>query len=242
MSGHSQRVLAALRELIVKGELAPGQRVAEIPLAGRLGVSRTPVREAFKALEQEGLLSRAGGRGYLVREIDATAVADAIEVRAVLEGLAARLCAERRLARGDRDTLLECLALGDRLFAAGYAREADLEAYHGMNLRFHQTLVRACGNAAVAEALARNNHLPLGWVGAIAFDRDALESEFDRFRFAHMQHHIVFEAVDNGQGARAEAMMREHANAALRYAAMFRQSQSLPENVRVLGGRARGYP
>jgi len=113
MSTQGQRVLAALRKMIVAGDLRPGERVAEIPLAEQLGVSRMPVRMAFRALENEGLLRRAGARGYMVREISAQETANAIEVRGVLEGLAARLVAERGLSRQARAALLNCLAEGD---------------------------------------------------------------------------------------------------------------------------------
>jgi GntR family transcriptional regulator of vanillate catabolism len=78
--------MATLRQLIVSGQLPAGERVAEIPLAQRLGVSRTPVRLAFRSLEREGLLTRAGKRGYVVRRFSDADVRTAIEVRGLLEG------------------------------------------------------------------------------------------------------------------------------------------------------------
>ncbi|MCY1305019.1 phosphonate utilization associated transcriptional regulator [compost metagenome] len=97
----------------------------------------------------------------------------------------------------------------------------DLEAYHSLNMRFHQAIVEASGNRAIAEALARNDHLPFASVSALAVDRDNLKREYQRFNFAHLQHHAAVDALVNGQGARAEAIMREHANATLRYAEYF---------------------
>jgi GntR family transcriptional regulator of vanillate catabolism len=88
-------VVATLRQLIVSGRLSAGERVAEIPVADRLGVSRTPVRLAFRSLEQEGLLEKAGKRGFVVRRFSEADVRTAIEVRGTLEGLAARHLAER---------------------------------------------------------------------------------------------------------------------------------------------------
>ncbi|MCS7556038.1 GntR family transcriptional regulator [Pseudomonas aeruginosa] len=169
MSKPGQRVLAELRKLIASGELAAGERIVEIPTAERLQVSRMPVRIALRTLEQEGLLCKTG-RGYRVRAVTREDIAGAVEVRGVLEGLAARQAAERGLS---------------------------------------------------AVALARNDHLPFASVSALAVDRDNLEQEFRRFNFAHMQHHAVVDALVNGQGARAEAIMREHANATLRYADYF---------------------
>ncbi|MDH4874463.1 GntR family transcriptional regulator [Pseudomonas sp. BN515] len=221
MSGSGQRVLNLLRKMIVDGEFPAGERIAEIPTADRLGVSRMPVRIAFRALEQEGLLIRQGARGYAVRQMTSDDLAGAVEVRGVLEGLAARQAAERGISTDVRETLLACLEQGDRLFEKGYVSEEDLAEYHDINKRFHQVIVEASGNMAIAEALARNEHLPFASVGSLAVDRNNLAQEFRRFNFAHMQHHTVVDALLSGQGARAESIMREHANATLRYAHLF---------------------
>lgn len=225
MSGPGQRVLNLLRKMIVDGELPAGERIAEIPTAERLGVSRTPIRIAFRALEQEGLLIRQGARGYAVRQMTPNDLAGAVEVRGVLEGLAARQAAERGLSRETQEILLQCLAQGDALFEKGYVSEDDLAEYHDINKRFHQAIVDASGNAAIGEALARNEHLPFASVSSLAVDGSNLAQEYRRFNFANMQHHAVVDALISGQGARAEAIMREHANATLRYARLFGPQQ-----------------
>ena len=89
-AAESASVLAALRQLIVDGRYPPGTRLAEIPVAAALGVSRTPVRLAFRTLEQEGLLRKSGKRGLEVRAFTEADVLCAVEVRGALEGLAAR--------------------------------------------------------------------------------------------------------------------------------------------------------
>ena len=91
----SVRAQLRLREMILAGELAGGLRIAELALVERLGVSRTPIRAALQRLEQEGLLQRLAGGGYAVRTFSETDVSDAIALRGTLEGLAARLAAER---------------------------------------------------------------------------------------------------------------------------------------------------
>lgn len=221
MSKPGQHVLITLRKMIASGELAAGERVAEIPTAERLGVSRMPVRMAFRTLEQEGLLVKTTARGYTVRQVGLEEIAGAVEVRGVLEGLAARQAAERGIDAETRATLLECLQTGDRLFEKGSVDEEDLEVYHDLNMRFHKAIIRASGNPAIAEALSRNDHLPFASVSSLVVDRHDMGREFRRFNFAHMQHHAVVDALLNGQGARAEALMREHANATLRYADLF---------------------
>src|SRR4051794_31806763 len=84
------RAALALRELILDGELPPGVRVAEIPLSERIGVSRTPLRLALARLEHEGLLTSLSSGGFIVRQFTREEIADAIELRGVLEGTAAR--------------------------------------------------------------------------------------------------------------------------------------------------------
>ncbi|MDH4874648.1 GntR family transcriptional regulator [Pseudomonas sp. BN515] len=221
MSKPGQRVLAELRKMIASGELAAGERIVEIPTAERLQVSRMPVRMALRELEQEGLLIKSGGRGYTVREVTAEDIAGAVEVRGVLEGLAARQAAERGIDEATRQVLQGCLDEGDQLFEKGHVLLEELETYHSLNMRFHRAIIDASGNRAIAEALARNDHLPFASVSSLAVDRNDLAREFRRFNFAHMQHHAVFDALVSGQGARAEALMREHANATLRYAEYF---------------------
>ncbi|KPY40025.1 MULTISPECIES: GntR family transcriptional regulator [Pseudomonas syringae group] len=221
MSKPGQTVLVSLRKMIASGELAAGERLMEVPTAERFGVSRMPVRMAFRTLEQEGLLVPFGGRGFQVRSISPHEIAGAVEVRGVLEGLAARQMAEIGVSQQARDELETCLVQGDALFAKGFVTEDDLEVYHDLNMRLHRVIVEGSGNPAIADALARNDHLPFASVTALAVDRNDLVREFRRFNFAHMQHHAVVDALINGQSARAESIMREHANATLRYAEIF---------------------
>jgi len=212
-----QRVLVTLRRMISAGELAAGERLAEIPLAERLGASRMPVRMAFRELEQEGLLVRAGARGFAVRAVSPEQIVGAVEVRGVLEGLAARLLAERGASAVVLQNLKICLQEGDVLLEKGHFTEADAPLYLDMNIRFHAAIIEASGNVAIQEALSRNDHLPFASVKALAIDRNNLGAEYKRLNYAHMQHHAIVEAIAARQGARAEALMREHANAVLRY-------------------------
>src|SRR5512144_419492 len=111
--GLTEQVVLKLRELILSGELQAGQRVAEIPVSERLGVSRTPVREALTVLAQEGLLDVAGKRGYQVKAFSAKDIADAVDVRGVLEGTAARLVAEAGPSPELLAALEACIAEGE---------------------------------------------------------------------------------------------------------------------------------
>jgi GntR family transcriptional regulator of vanillate catabolism len=93
------KALLALREMVLAGELPAASRIAEVALAERLGVSRTPIRAALMRLEQEGLLEPLPGGGYTVRTFSERDISDAIELRGTLEGLLARLAAERGAAQ-----------------------------------------------------------------------------------------------------------------------------------------------
>ncbi len=236
MSKPGQRVLSILRQMIASGELSAGERLAEIPTAEKLEVSRMPVRIAFRTLEQEGLLTKLPGRGYAVREVSEQEISGAVEVRGVLEGLAARQAAEKGLSCEQRSCLLSCLEEGDKLFVRGQVTEEDLASYQELNKIFHDTIIEASKNPAIKTALSRNEHLPFASVTALAINRKRMDLEFRRFNFAHMQHHAVFDAIDKGQGARAESIMREHANATLRYAELFCSTEVSSDKLRIISG------
>lgn len=207
------RTLLALRSAIIKGEFAPGERLAEIPVAEWLGVSRTPVRYALSVLEKEGLLAASQGGGYSVRAFTAKEIDDAVEVRGVLEGMAARLVAEHGLVRPIANALQDCLDRGDIVFEPEVAIRDALDIYSEINTLFHGLIVEASGNAALARALALNDAQPFSSASAVV----AATTDANRrpLTYRHMQHHAIFEAIRSGQGARAEALMREHATAGM---------------------------
>ncbi len=218
--GQVASVVAALRQLIVSGRLAAGERVAEIPVSLSLGVSRTPVRLAFRALAQEGLLEPAGKRGHVVRRFSELDVRIAVEVRGVLEGLAARHLAERGLPDAVRATLAGCVDEGAALLAKGHLVDSDVAAWVALNQRFHQALTRSHDSHVIADAIARNNHLPFASADSIALNREALPAEFQKLQVAQLQHRLVLDALLHGESARVEMLMREHAWVGLRYLAL----------------------
>src|SRR5690348_3698469 len=108
------RAFVGVRDLLLRGDFARGERISELPLVARLGVSRTPIRLALERLAHMGLLDVAATGGFTVREFALSEVLDAIEVRGVLEGTAARLAAERLMSDGDLDPV--------RTYCAGMKR------------------------------------------------------------------------------------------------------------------------
>lgn len=205
-----ETVLMQLRDLILRGEFAPGQRLAEQQLAERLGASRTPVRAALVTLEQEGLVEANETGKYLVRQFTPREVADAIAVRGHLEGMAARLVAEHGLSRQLQLDLESCLAEGDRLFEAEQLDYDSYAAYAAMNDRFHALILEASGNRALQRAVALNNALPFAPASAMLPMQSSLKQDRDWMLYAHKQHHMLFDALRRGEGARAQALAVEH--------------------------------
>lgn len=211
-----QQVLLQLRKMIITGELAGGSRIAEIPTAELLGVSRQPVRMAFRLLEQEGLLIKSPTRGYSVREISEQLVSDAVQVRGVLEGLAAKTVAERGLTDVQQHTLCECIQKMDQVFAdKTELGDEDLEIYHHYNLIFHNTIIQAANNIALQQALNNNNQLPMASAQAITYDQRHGLSEYHRLHYAHLQHCSIYDALLKRQAGRAEDLMREHSGVSI---------------------------
>ena len=214
-------IAASLRRLISDGHYSAGVRLAEEAVAERLGVSRTPVRLAFRTLAQEGLLQPAGKRGFVVRAFSQADVLAAVEVRGALEGLAARHVAERGVDDALGAVLDGCLDDGEAVLAKGHLVEDDIARWSELNARFHGAIVDAQATRVIADALARNNHLPFASADSITVRRDALDREYEKLRMAQFQHRLVVEALRGREGARVEALMREHANIGVRYGALF---------------------
>jgi GntR family transcriptional regulator, vanillate catabolism transcriptional regulator len=214
-------VVASLRKLIIEGHFAPGERLAELAVANALHVSRTPVRLAFRTLEQEGLLQKAGKRGFVVREFSEADVLCALEVRGVLEGLAARHLAERGMSAAVREQLEACLDDGRRLLAAGAITDQDIGRWSALNQAFHSCIVGADASAVIADAIARNDHLPFASADSIIIDTAALDREYEKLRVAQMQHELVVDALVQRESARVEMLMREHAYVGFRYGQLF---------------------
>ena len=139
------RVVDALREAIIAGRLKPGERIRERELVALLGVSRSPLREAIRILETEGLITSLAHRGARVSELSATDLRDMVHVRIMLESFAARLFIERlddRALRAMQDQV-------ERARAPGY--QVDLQANFDLGLEFHDLLVGGCGNRKVVQ-------------------------------------------------------------------------------------------
>jgi GntR family transcriptional regulator, vanillate catabolism transcriptional regulator len=201
-----------LKEMILREELAPGERLTEAGLADRLGVSRTPIRTLLPRLASEGFLSPVGKRGYVVAHFGEQEIHDALDLRALLEGWAARTLAQQGADEATLSALEECLAMGDALFAKRHLDREDEQQYGVMNERFHRLIIEACRSPLLAMFIERLNNVPFVAPAVIVFDRIGLRKAFDMLHRAHGFHHAIVDAIRQRDGARAEILFREHAN------------------------------
>jgi len=210
-----RRTLAVLelRDRVLGGVLPAGERLYEVSLAEELGISRTPVREALAQLEREGLLERVRSGGYAVRTFTFDDVADAIELRGVLEGTAARFAAERGADGAGMRRIWQVLAALDLAVSDD---GIDFDAYESLNAEFHSLLAALSGSAVLRGELERACSLPFASPSAFLRGQQEVPAFHRSLIVAQGHHHAIVEAIANREGARAEAVAREHARLARR--------------------------
>jgi DNA-binding GntR family transcriptional regulator len=186
-----------IRAAIVEGRLEPGQRLKEEELARELGISRTPVREALLVLQTEGLLEAAPNRGAAVRTFDADDLDDLYQLRAVLEGFAARRAAAR-ITDEEVSELRESCERFDALRAAD-----DVDDLVQENVRFHDVILGAARSERLAQLVRGVIQLPLVYRSYVWYSPEQkLISEH-----YHRQLTAALAAHDT---ERAESLMKEH--------------------------------
>lgn len=210
------KALLGLREMILDGELAPGERISELVVVERLGVSRTPVRAALARLQDEGLLESIPGGGYAARAFTETEIHDAIEVRGTLEGLAARLAAERGVAPSDLKPLADCVDRMDAVLARERMTVDTFTEYVALNDRFHALLMELPRSPVLERQIERALQLPFASPNGFVMVQAELPNAREVLILAQEQHRAVVDAIEHREGARAEALMREHARIARR--------------------------
>ena len=186
-----------ITRLIEAGELLPGAWVNEAELAQRFGVSRGPVREACRGLEQIGLLRFVVNRGAFVRQIELKEAAELYDLRSALFALAGRLLAPIIDAKG-LARLEDLLAQMETAAASG-----ELEEYYPLNLQFHRAILELSGNARLLSAYqncVRELHL---------FRRSALLSK-ERMKSSNLEHRAIFKALKSRDAAKAFQLMQDH--------------------------------
>ncbi len=197
-----------LRELVLNGEYGPGSRLKEAEIASRLGVSRTPVREALLQLEGEGLVELIPNRGAVVRELSRADVHEILVLRAILEAYCASTAATNMRA----EEIDELEALHDRLVAEAAAPEGEgqVASLVALNAGFHRAVIRGSGNTRIGALLEKLVAIPDGWRA------DFWGSE--RHRDAAIVYHLeIVDAIRARDPLRADAVMKSHIYASKDY-------------------------
>jgi len=204
--------ILGLRQMIMEGELQAGDRLSEVRLAARLAVSRTPLRLALAQLEHEGLLEPVAGGGFVVRSFNGRQVVDAIELRGVLEGHAARLAAERNNGARALGDLVACVAKLDRIVAIENGPTGEeFELYVELNDAFHNELLKLAASDVLSDAYQRVLALPFAQP-SFFLPAQADTSLFEPTLAAgNAQHHEILDAIEAGDGDEAERLCRRHA-------------------------------
>lgn len=210
------KALVRLREFILNGELAPGERLREVALVDSLEVSRTPIRAALARLAEEGLLEKMPNGGYMVREFTERDIQDSIDMRGMLEGMAARLAAERGMSACALDEIKNCVIQIDELLLSKTNLETeDIARYFELNGLFHHQLIALSESFVVERMLERIVALPFASPNAFVIAQSKIDQSWKVFLVAQEQHKGIVEAIENRQGMRAEYLAREHALLAL---------------------------
>lgn len=212
---------AELRKLIIRGKIPVEERLTESSGAAILGLSRTPLREALGRLEREGLVEKLDGRGYKVRTISIEDVKDAAALRGVVEGYAAGQLAASGPSANAVKAIESSIAMSESVIERDELTVTEIGVYQEANTLFHDTIAAECHNSFVAGALEKVQQIPIVTPGSFSRLGGKTKRERLRLTVGHSQHVIIWDAILGGDAIRAENMMREHANAPLRYAELF---------------------
>ncbi|WP_020678218.1 GntR family transcriptional regulator [Geopsychrobacter electrodiphilus] len=193
-----EKILETIREAILKGTLRPGEKVAEPELAERFGISRTPIREAFRQLESEGYLTVIPRKGAVVTALSEQDVQEFYAIKSILEGYAAELAATR-LTIKDIEKLQ---TINEKL--RNLAVDGDVKAFFRIHNEFHDLFVRAAGNHKLAELITQ-----LG----MKFNRLRMASLSisGRMSISVVEHDRLIEAFKNQDGDLAEDLVKQTA-------------------------------
>jgi DNA-binding GntR family transcriptional regulator len=206
----TEQVYQRLLDAICEGDLAPGARITQEELAASFNVSRQPVLQALRLLKKDGFVVDAGRRGLMVLPLEAADISRIYEVRAVLDGLAARLAAEARAKIG-----VGILAEG-RKAAQGSRIGAMIDA----DMRFHNLIYVASGNPLVAESANHHWRHIRRAMGAVLQEAGVRASVWD-------EHEAILKAINRGDAERAEKLTRGHGEAAGRHLSSELRKQAL---------------
>jgi GntR family transcriptional regulator of vanillate catabolism len=215
-SSQTARATLALREMLVKGQFRPGERIREVPLAAKLNVSRIPLHLALERLAHEGFLAVRPTRGFIVQQFSTEDIYDAIELRGLLEGAAARLASQRLR---DVKELAPMEEASQEILKLVRRPKLTIEAskqYIGLNEKFHTALLDLSRSRMLRRSVEQACSLPFASPGAFLERQFISDDLHELFLISADQHCSIVEAIASRDGLRAEMLTREHAQVARR--------------------------
>jgi DNA-binding GntR family transcriptional regulator len=194
---YSQRILHDLRQAIINGKLFPGQWLKESELSAAMKVSKTPIREALRHLESEGLIEIVPHKLVRVKELSPKEIMNIYSINALLESEAASLSCEYQ-----NEEYIECLE-NLHMELAKYKRSNDFNGYNDANWRFHQAMISKCGNSKLLET---NNSLKTLVMRYRFFSLQIPE----RMEKAFTEHETILQAIKNKKPSLVKRIVHEH--------------------------------
>lgn len=193
-----EKILETIRDAILKGTMKPGERVSEPELAERFGISRTPIREAFRQLESEGYLEVIPRKGAVVASLSERDIEEFYAIKIILEGFAARMAAEKLTAK----EIERLEVINERL--QQIAKEGDVKTFFRVHNEFHEVFIKAAGNEKLSEMI---NQLVMKFKRL----RLASLSQPGRMEVSIEDHRDMIEAFKDHDGERADSLVRHAA-------------------------------
>lgn len=197
------KIAASIRNAIVEGKFKPGERLLEPDVANALGVSRTPLREAFLQLESEGFLNVIPRKGAVVSDLSLRDAEETYTIKGTLEALAAKLAVENMSS----DTLNELEKLNEEMLMIASSEEKDYKHFLELNAKFHQTIYEASGNEKLYKTinLLRNQTLRYNFIYL---------SLLSHLRESVAEHAEIIEALKKKNAVKVESLIKSHAESA----------------------------
>jgi DNA-binding GntR family transcriptional regulator len=193
------RVFKHLEEHIINGKIMPGESLIETKISEELGVSRTPVREAIRQLELEGLVKSFPNKGSVVLGVSTQDIEDIYSIRMLIEGLAAKWAAEK-ITSDEIDKLKDSVELSEF-----YNGKNNMDPLEGLDSKFHEIIYEACKSKPLKHMLATFHHY-------IQNARAVSLSAPGRARNAILEHRAILQAIQDHDSSGAEQLMYEHIN------------------------------
>ena len=227
----SEKTLLSLRQQILRGDLEPGQRLLEVQLCKEFNVSRTPVRFDLFNLEEEGILEPLPNAGFKVRSFSEEDIKDAIDFRGMVEGAAARKIAENGIDTQRIVQLKLIIEAIDKILQPEISTEESFTRFVELNREFHERLLEMSDSFVLQRMHKRAISLPFASPNAMVEAQATLPTTRSMLIIAQGHHRSLLDAIEKGEGARAEAIGREHARLAFEHLMKVMKAKSNKINI-----------